>query len=350
MKNKGKKVYVGLSGGVDSSVSAALLKQEGYDVTGVFIKVWHPDFLDCNWKAEMRDAMRVCAKLDIPFKKLDLEEEYKENVIDYMIEEYSKGRTPNPDVMCNKYVKFGSFFDFAIADGADFVATGHYAQIKKTGYKHSLVQAIDNTKDQTYFLWTLTSEHLSKTLFPIGGMEKSQVRKVAEKFNLFTSEKKDSQGLCFIGHVDIKEFLKRYIETKPGDVLNTEGKIVGTHEGAILYTIGQRHGFNLNQKSNSEKPLYIISKDTDSNTITVSEKEKTKDESLKYKIESLNIINKDLDLSSGIEAQIRYHGKKFAVKIEEDYVLFKTVPDYIASGQSVVFYKGNECLGGAIIA
>ncbi len=216
-----KKVFVGLSGGVDSSVSAALLQSQGYDVFGVFIKVWQPDFYECTWKEDRLDAMRVCAKLNIPFYTLDLEKEYKKEVVDYMIEEYKNGRTPNPDVMCNKYIKFGGFFDWAMSQGADFVATGHYARLNK---EHELVAGRDSNKDQSYFLWTLTKEQLSKTLFPVGDIEKTEVRKLAKKFGLPTAEKKDSQGLCFIGKVDMAEFLHHFIETKPGPVLNDKVK------------------------------------------------------------------------------------------------------------------------------
>jgi tRNA-specific 2-thiouridylase len=241
MKNKvGKKVYVGMSGGVDSSVSALLLKQAGYDVTGVFIKVWQPEFFECTWRQDRLDAMRVCAKLGIPFKTLNLEKEYKQDVVDYMIHEYKKGKTPNPDVMCNKYVKFGGFFDWAMEQGADFVATGHYARVakiatrveskklkvkskNKNDYKFNIQNSIfqmlagdDKNKDQTYFLWTLTQKQLSKTLFPIGDIEKPKVRKLAETYGLSTAVKKDSQGLCFIGKIDIKDFLKNYIKEKKG--------------------------------------------------------------------------------------------------------------------------------------
>src|SRR3990167_4048684 len=197
-----KTVYIGLSGGVDSSVSAALLKKQGYDVTGVFIKVWQPNWITCTWKEDRLDAMRVCAKLEIPFLTLDLEKEYKRDVVDYMIREYKAGRTPNPDVMCNRYIKFGAFFNWARKYGADYIATGHYAQVfkKVTGYR--LQVSRDFEKDQTYFLWTLTQRELSQTLFPVGRITKPEVRKLAKKFGLPTADKKDSQGLCFIGKVD----------------------------------------------------------------------------------------------------------------------------------------------------
>ena len=232
LKKKTKKVFIGMSGGVDSSVSAALLKEHGYDVTGVFIKVWQPEFFECTWRADRLDAMRVCAKLDIPFLTLNLEKEYKKEVVDYMIDEYKAGRTPNPDVMCNKYIKFGGFFDFAMKHSADFIATGHYARVKKfprgetSGFNPSpevsprgtyqLLAGRDKNKDQSYFLWTLTQKQLQKTLFPIGDIDKPEVRKLAEKYGLATAVKKDSQGLCFIGKIDMKDFLKNYMKEKKG--------------------------------------------------------------------------------------------------------------------------------------
>jgi tRNA-specific 2-thiouridylase len=213
-----KRVFVGMSGGVDSSVSSALLKKAGFDVTGVFIKTWSPDFMECTWKDERLDAMRVCAKLDIPFITLDLEKEYKEKVADYMIEEYKKGRTPNPDVMCNKEIKFGAFFNWAMSRGADYVATGHYARtLKKKSGEVMLSAGNDDNKDQSYFLWNIKKEHLDKTLFPVGHLEKSEVRKLAKKFNLPTATKKDSQGVCFLGKVDMKDFLEHYIRPKRGE-------------------------------------------------------------------------------------------------------------------------------------
>ncbi|MEK7175242.1 MAG: tRNA 2-thiouridine(34) synthase MnmA, partial [Patescibacteria group bacterium] len=243
---KKKIVFVGISGGVDSAVSAALLKEQGYDVVGVFIKTWHPDFLPCNEEEERRDAMRVAAHLDIPFLTFDFEEVYKKSVADYMIQEYKIGRTPNPDVMCNKEVKFGAFFERAISMGADFVAMGHYAQIsteventevRPLEYPRSdlciltsvLKKGLDPSKDQSYFLWNLKQEQLSKILFPIGNLKKNEVRKLAKKFNLPVAQKKDSQGLCFLGAIDIKEFLKHYIKSKKGKVLNEKGEIIGFH-------------------------------------------------------------------------------------------------------------------------
>src|SRR3989338_1920286 len=236
------RVFIGLSGGVDSSVSAALLKKEGYEVTGVFIKVWQPDWISCTWGEDRLDAMRICAKLGIPFITLDLSKDYKRRVVDYMIAEYRAGRTPNPDVMCNAHVKFGGFYKFSRKNGADFVATGHYAQIKLQASSLKLLTSADKEKDQSYFLWQIKQEQLTNILFPVGGLEKPEVRKLAKKFGLSTAEKKDSQGLCFLGKIDVKEFLKHFIKQKPGKVLNEKEEVVGEHSGAVFFTLGERHG------------------------------------------------------------------------------------------------------------
>jgi tRNA-uridine 2-sulfurtransferase len=347
-----KKVYVGLSGGVDSSVAALLLKKDGYEVTGVFIKAWYPDFINCNWREEMRDAMRVCAKLDIPFKICDLEKEYKKEVVDYLISEYEKGRTPNPDVMCNKYIKFDGFLNFAISEGADFVATGHYAQNIFSNNQFNLTNAADSNKDQTYFLWTLSKAKLSKILFPIGHLNKNEVRKIAQKNNLFTSAKKDSQGLCFLGHVDIENFLSHFVKTEAGNVLDTDNKIIGKHRGALFYTIGQRHGFEINENDNNRDKYYVISKNLEQNTLTVSENKS--DESFikkEYLVSDLNIIN---NLPEEINCLYRYRGELKEIKIEktkdkEAKINFKDLNENIAPGQSIVFYLDGVCLGGATI-
>src|SRR3989338_8513859 len=259
-----KIVFVGLSGGVDSAVSAALLQKTGYEVVGVFIRTWHPEFLECNEEEERRDAMRVAAHLDIPFLTFDLEDVYKKEVADYMIREYKAGRTPNPDVMCNKEVKFGAFMKKALAMGADFVATGHYAQVDGAGNTfsnftgeadrtfsreypashqyyskrfHLLCRGVDPGKDQSYFLWMLKQEQLKKVLFPVGHLKKTEVRKLAGKFKLPVAEKKDSQGICFLGAVDLKFFLKHYIKPKKGKVVNEKREVIGHHDGVVFHTL-----------------------------------------------------------------------------------------------------------------
>ena len=384
-----KRVYVGTSGGVDSSVSAYLLKKKGYDVTGVFIKVWQPDSTDCGWKDERRDAMRVAAVLDIPFLTLDFSEQYKREVVDYMIEEYRQGRTPNPDVMCNRHVKFGSFLKYALEQGVDYVATGHYAQnvFVKTGATghFEMREGNDANKDQSYFLWTLTQDDLKHVLFPVGHIEKPEVRRIAEKAGLPVFDKKDSQGVCFIGHLDMKEFLKEYIETKPGDVLDVTGKVIGSHDGAELYTIGERHGFTINNTGISSEPRFIISKNIKTNTFVVATKSEQETilnrvENLEEKVSSENLHQVVLTntsfsqpikeyLGKKISARIRYRQEKQECTIEilekvdkiadtmadtitapQKYtVTFDKPQKGMAEGQSVVLYDGNVCLGGGIL-
>lgn len=368
MNKKKKKVFVGLSGGVDSSVSAALLKKEGYDVIGVFIKVWHPDFLLCDWKKDRLDAMRVCAKLEIPFLTFDFEKEYKEEIIDYMISEYKEGKTPNPDVMCNKQIKFGAFLKKALEMGADYVATGHYARLRQEfsifNSKFSNTKTIkllvgaDNNKDQSYFLWALTQEQLKHILFPVGEFEKKEVRKLAEKFRLLNAKKKDSQGLCFIGKLDMKDFLKNYIKEKKGGVLDKSGKIIGYHDGATFLTIGQRHGFVITDKGTHDKPYYIILKDIKNNTVTVSHT--TSELSLQVDRKNIDIKNENWingeipDMSKKYKARIRYRQElqncKITLESNSQVVLkFDESQDTATVGQSVVVYDEEECLGGGII-
>ena len=357
MKTKNKTVFVGVSGGVDSSVAAALLKDQGYNVIGVFIRTWSPDFIECTWKDERRDAMRVCAHLDIPFLECDAEEAYKKGVADYMIEEYKKGNTPNPDVMCNRMVKFGVFWQFAKEHGADFIATGHYAQ---NNYEleiknYELKKGIDDSKDQSYFLWTLNQYDLSHTLFPVGHLEKSEVRRLAKKYKLPTAIKKDSQGVCFLGPLDMKDFLKHYIETKKGDVLDDKGKVIGSHDGAIFFTIGERHGFNIFKNEDNSKPLYIVSKNILNNTITVS----SKNNSIPGMEENIvlcsnpNWIIDSPEKNKKYKSQIRYHGELLdcIVEILEDsrikIIFDKNV--FIDKGQSIVIYDNDICMGGCIV-
>ncbi len=322
-----------MSGGVDSSVSAYLLKKAGYNVTGVFIKVWQPDWITCTWKEDRLDAMRVAAHLGISFMTLDLEKEYKEEVVDYMISEYKKGRTPNPDVMCNKYVKFGGFYNWAMERGADFVATGHYAQSRNG----NMYTAKDVSKDQTYFLWTV--KDFSKILFPIGHLLKTEVRDIARKANLPVAEKKDSQGLCFIGKIDFKDFLSHYITPTPGNVI-LDNEIVGTHDGVEYLTIGQRHGFTITKKSPNDAPLFIIEKK--GNDIIVSKKEKTNTAT------TIEIVNSNIKKNGTFMARARYRQPLFECTVENNKITFKE-SQIVAEGQSIVVYEGSHCLGGAII-
>jgi tRNA-specific 2-thiouridylase len=356
-----KRVFVGLSGGVDSATSACLLKEQGYDVTGVFIKVWQPDWIECNWKEDRLDAMKVCAHLGIPFLTLDLEKEYKKEVIDYMVNEYSLGRTPNPDVMCNKHIKFGAFYKWAMDKGADYVATGHYAQIlpNKNGDLR-LIAGQDPNKDQTYFLWNIKTSQLPKVLFPIGHLLKPEVRKLAEKYALPNFNKKDSQGLCFIGKVDIKKFLSHYIKSKNGDVLNISGEVIGQHNGALFFTIGERHGFTITKKSPNDLPMYVVSKDINKNTITVdtiSDIDKVSNviELKNIRLNSCNWIGADPKVDDEILVRIRYRQELQKAKITEigeefACVELKKPQTSITKGQSLVAYNDEGvCLGGGII-
>jgi len=382
LRGQGKKVYVGLSGGVDSAVSAALLKKEGHEVTGVFIKAWTPPGYPCNWREDRRSAMRAAAVLDIPFITLDLEKEYKRDVVDYMIREYKIGRTPNPDVMCNKEIKFGAFLKYALANGADFVATGHYAKAspqplpKGKGLtprtlpfgegRVGLFEAADKSKDQSYFLWTLTPDQLKHILFPVGHLQKSEVRKLAEKFKLPQATRKDSQGLCFLGKIDMKEFLKEYIKTKKGKVLDEKGQVVGSHDGAILYTLGERHGFSVKNQSTVNAPLYVVAKDIKNNTLTVSSERQHFERSSNMlskgiTLQNINIIGeipKDKKVREQLTCRFRYRQEKVSCKITPHqvqvqgsslYLKFNT-PQLVAPGQSLVFYDGEVCLGGGVIS
>jgi len=349
-----KTVFVGLSGGVDSSVAALRLLNQGYSVVGVFIKVWHPDFLECNWEQERLDAMRVAAKLHIPFLTCDAEQEYKDDVADYFISEYKNGRTPNPDVMCNKYVKFGAFLRFAKMHNADFIATGHYARNSVKSGKYQLFRGKDTEKDQSYFLWTLTQEQLSKVLLPIGDSNKREIRKEAEKAGLITSSKKDSQGICFLGHVDIPEFLSHYVELREGSVLSVQGDVIGTHKGAFVYTQGQRHGFTITEHSSNRLPYYVVSRDLHNNTITVSDTKPLQDKQSVIVLTSTNFIDFEPEKNTRVWVQTRYRQKPVACTISDiiDGTLtlaYETEAEQASMGQSCVLYDGDRCLGGGII-
>ncbi|MFA6158845.1 MAG: tRNA 2-thiouridine(34) synthase MnmA [Candidatus Paceibacterota bacterium] len=354
----GKKVFVGMSGGVDSSVSAALLRERGFDVTGVFIKVWQPDWMECTWREDRLDAMRVAAVLDIPFVTLDLEKEYKREVVDDMIAQYKAGRTPNPDVLCNRHVKFGGFFDWAMAQGADFVATGHYAQVQGGDAVSGAVRLLsgrDSGKDQSYFLWQLSAKVLARTLFPVGGMEKAEVRRLAVKFDLPNAAKRDSQGLCFVGRVDMKEFLGHYIAARKGGVLDDCGEVIGEHDGAIFLTLGERRGFSVTRKTATDAPYYVTARDIDKNTVTVSHK--AVDGSLPVEkkevvVDGLNWIGEMPEIDKPYTARIRHLGELLSCELTSikkgRAELTFTQPLVISPGQSVVIYNGEICLGGGI--
>lgn len=348
-----KKVFVGLSGGVDSSVAALRLKKQGYEVVGVFIKVWHPDFLVCNWEQERLDAMRVAAHLDIPFLTCDAEAAYRDEVAKYFISEYAAGRTPNPDVMCNKYVKFGAFINFAKEKGADFIATGHYAQKVVTENSIELHRGIDNNKDQSYFLWSLTTGQLNYSLLPVGDTNKEKIRQEAAAAGIPTATKKDSQGVCFLGHINIKEFLSHYIDLTIGDVLNESGKVIGKHEGAFIYTVGQRHGFTIFTQSEKREVYYVIAKDVENNTITVGVNHPILKKKNGLVLENLT-LRTPVVAGEEYEAQTRYRQEPFSVRVirvTKDKVELEILDETeaVADGQSCVLYLGSLCLGGGII-
>lgn len=353
MKSK-PTVFVGLSGGVDSSVAALRLKKQGYNVVGVFIKVWHPDFMVCNWEAERLDAMRVAAHLDIPFLTCDAEAAYRDEVAHYFISEYKAGRTPNPDVLCNKEVKFGAFISFAKERGADFIATGHYVERKEGKSAPELHRGIDTNKDQSYFLWALKNEQLEYSLFPVGSSPKDVIRKEAAAAGIPTATKKDSQGVCFLGHVDIPEFLSHYIDLIPGDVLDENGTVIGSHQSSLVYTIGQRHGFTVFSNDTNRTHLYVVAKDAIKNTITVSPKLPVTTQSSHIKLSSL-ILRSELTVGAVYDAQFRYRQTPFKIKIistKIDSMMIEVIDsvEQPAIGQSCVIYQGDLCLGGGTIS
>lgn len=348
---KKETVFIGLSGGVDSSVAAKRLLEQGYTVVGVFIKTWQPEFIQCNWEAERLDAMRVAAHLNIPFLTCDAEEAYKMDVADYMISEYQKGRTPNPDVMCNRYVKFGAFLAFAQAHGAHTVATGHYARIEEHDGRYALFRGRDAEKDQSYFLWTLTQEQLACICFPVGDSSKKDIRHEAVAAGLPTAQKQDSQGVCFLGEIDMQDFLSHYIETAPGNVLNEHGAVIGTHEGALYYTLGQRHGFAIHNAGEHTVPLYVVSKSIAENTITVAPEPRS---SIHTSIILTDMNCMLTEMPPECEAQFRYRQKPFRVKVEihearATLTVLDTGIDMPSLGQSCVLYEGERCIGGGII-
>lgn len=349
------KVFVGLSGGVDSSVAAALLVDAGYEVTGVYMKNWSQDLpgMRCPWAEDLADAKRVAVELGIDFKVYDFEKDYRAKVVQYMLDEYKLGRTPNPDVMCNQEIKFKLFLDTALSDGAEMVATGHYAKVERLADdKAKLLQARDQKKDQTYFLYRVPSEALAKTLFPIGDLEKTEVRKIAEARGLVTARKKDSVGICFVGQVGIEEFLSEYINTKPGEIIEKEtGKKLGWHKGSILYTIGQRHGLDVG----GGLPYYVISKDIDKNYVYVSRNLNQKEMwSEEITIRNLHWINDRPKVGANLQIRIRHLAplvQATIYSIEKDSAMLKLSQAIraVAPGQSVVVYDDQVCLGGGIV-
>ena len=389
-----KRVVVGLSGGVDSSVAAYLLQQEGYEVIGLFMKNWHDDSVtisnECPWLEDSNDALLVAEKLGIPFQTVDLSEQYQEKIVDYMFSEYEKGRTPNPDVLCNREIKFAVFLEIALSLGADYVATGHYCQKRTTEIEgkplYHLIAGADNNKDQSYFLCQLSQEQLAKSLFPIGALTKPQVREIAAEMELVTAEKKDSQGLCFIGKVRLPEFLQQKLQPKEGQIIQIDknhsvysssdetetldslshkitytpemGKVVGKHQGAHYFTVGQRKGLNV---GGTTEPLFVIATDVVTNTIYTglsSNHPGLFRRGLFIDASETHWIRTDLALSVGeskeVMARIRYRQplQKATLHQFKDgmYVVFENPQSAITEGQFVAWHHDDEVLGSGVIA
>ena len=389
---KKKRVIVGLSGGVDSSIAAYLLTQQDYEVIGLFMKNWHDESVtlsnECPWLEDSNDAMLVAEMLGIPFQTIDLSAEYKERIVDYMFDQYAAGRTPNPDILCNREIKFDVFLKIALSLGADYVATGHYCQKEivyienKSIYR--LIRGVDGNKDQSYFLCQLTQNQLAKTLFPIGHLQKSEVRKIARELNLVTAEKKDSQGLCFIGKVSLPDFLKQQLQPNVGNIIQIaedfyngkdlpktltdksqkiryqakDGKIVGTHNGAHFFTIGQRKGLAV---GGTPEPLFVIDTDVVENVVYVGQGKSHPGlfrNALKVNLDDIHWVRQDLsniqEKKMEVMARIRYRQilQKATLFFRTDalYVLFNQPQSAITSGQFVAWYKDSELLGSGVIA
>ncbi len=345
-----KKIYVGMSGGVDSSVSAALLLKQGFDVTGVYMKNWSKNLPGhyCSWEEDYMDAKKVAAQLGIKFKLYDFEKEYRSQVVDYMVSEYQAGRTPNPDIMCNQEIKFKLFLNTALSDGAELIATGHYARINDG----QLLTGLDSNKDQSYFLYRVEESALEKSLMPVGELEKPEVRKIAEKLGLSTANKKDSQGICFVGQVGIKEFLESELGiSKPGRIINQTGEDIGEHEGALYYTIGQRHGLNVG----GGLPYYVTGKNITRNQVFVTTD--ITDISLwksSLKLSNIHWINKPPSKDSKYKIRTRYRadlinitninhqGDVYTIDLEDEVRA-------VTPGQSAVIYEKDRVVGGGIV-
>ena len=339
-------VYVGMSGGVDSSLAAALLVEQGYKVTGVYMKNWSQDLpgLKCPWADDLADAKRVAVQLGIDFKVFDFEQQYRDKVVQYMISEYQLGRTPNPDIMCNQEVKFKLFLETSLEDGADLIATGHYARVGQG----KLLKAKDEAKDQTYFLYRVTAEALNKTMFPLGDYTKQEVREMAKARGLYTASKKESMGVCFVGQVGMRDFLAQYVTTKPGDIIDkSSGQKIGRHDGAIFYTIGQRHGLEVG----GGLPYYVVGKNMNNNEVYVSQN--MNDEAMwrtEIDLQSIHWINDAPGLHDDLQVRLRHRGKLLNARLDDAKLILREQERAVAPGQSAVIYAGDECLGGGIVA
>ena len=337
------KVFLGMSGGVDSAVSAYLLQQQGHEVIGVYMKNWSKNLpgMKCPWAEDLADAKRVAVRLGIDFRVFDFEAEYKQKVVDYMLAEYQRGNTPNPDIMCNQEIKFRLFADTAFEQGAEAIATGHYAKVENG----KLMRARDENKDQTYFLYRAPEDTLKRTLFPVGDMFKSDVKALAAELNLSVAHKAESMGVCFVGEANMKDFLAEFVETKPGPIVELEtGNQLGLHDGAIFYTLGQRHGLNLK----AGLPYYVVKKDMDANVVYVSQNLN----SLKLWTNSVklkDVILRHNDDGHQILARVRHRAPLVSADYQDGILTFEEEQKSLTPGQSVVFYRDQVCLGGGII-
>lgn len=356
-KIKGAKILVGLSGGVDSAVTAAVLQRAGAQVEGVFIRGWYPEGMPCTWREDRADAMRAAAHLGIPFTTLDASEEYKEGVIDYLLNEYRAGRTPNPDIMCNREVKFGAFVRYAKERGADGIATGHYARVERSDHggntEAQLMRGIDEDKDQSYFLWAVPKQALAMSHFPLGGMRKSEVRALATRLQLPQANRPDSQGICFLGNVSVEEFLKKEFGEEPGTALDEAGKRIGTHNGVLLHTIGSR----IVLEDAPPGPWYVLAKSISDNALIVGKKEKAHGgEALNTVINQIKLeqvtIHDSLKPNESLVAQYRYHGPHIQGTFDSDRNIFMPstpLTEPLASGQSLVLYRDDTLVAGGIM-
>lgn len=358
--NSKTRVVIGMSGGVDSSVAALLLKEQGYDVVGLFMKNW--DDTDengfCTATEDYKDVALVAEQIGIPYYSVNFEKEYWDRVFEYFLEEYRKGRTPNPDVMCNKEVKFKAFLDYALDLGADYVAMGHYARVERSGDGTvHLLRGVDQNKDQTYFLNQLSQEQLQRSLFPLGHLEKHEVREIAEKAGLATAKKKDSTGVCFIGERNFNEFLSNYLPNQPGKMMTLDGEVKGDHAGLMYYTIGQRQGLGIGGGGDSNDPWFVIGKDLETQTLYVGQGFHHPDLYSDY-LEASDLhftVDTPMPREFSCTAKFRYRQKDTEVRVELDETGTKATVHFsepvraITPGQAVVFYDGDECLGGGMI-